>query len=158
MEIGRRRTMRRSACLVLVLALILIQAACTADTGQTATPAAASHIELDIFSGRPNPTWELSVADTATLIGMIDSLQPSPPVDLPTPLGYRGFLVNVDEPESGSVARIRAYQGIVEYRSRETKYYADLDKQVERWLLATARTYIDSQLYDSLLIEIETGK
>jgi hypothetical protein len=150
--------MRKTACLLLSVALILTQAACTADTGQTVTPTSTSHVELDIFSGRPNPTWELSAADTATLVGMIGSLPPSQPADLPTPLGYRGFLVSVNEPESGSVARIGACQGIVEYQSREIKYYADPDRKVELWLLATARPYIDRQLYDSLLAEIETGK
>ncbi len=147
--------MTRTVCLLLGVAMILAQAACTAGSGQTATPAAASHVELDVFSGLPNPTWELSAADTATLTGMIGSLSPSPPVDLPTPLGYRGFLVSVGEPGSESAATVRAYQGIVEYRGRETKYYTDPDKQVERWLLATARPYIDRQLYDSLLVEIE---
>jgi len=137
------------------MALILTQSACTANTNQTATPAATSHVELDIFSGRPNPTWELSTADTATLTEMIGSLPSSPPADLPTPLGYRGFLMTLDEPESGSVTRIRACQGIVEYQGREIKYYTDPGKQVERWLMGTARPYIDSQLYDSLLVEIE---
>jgi len=137
------------------MVLLLMQAACTPGAGPTVTPAATSHIELDVFSGRPNPTWELSAADTATLIGMINSLAQSPPVDLPTPLGYRGFLVTLDEPQSGSAATIRAYQGIVEYQGRETRTYADTDKQVELWLLATARPHIDGQLYDSLLVEIE---
>ena len=145
--------MTRIACLLLGIALLLMQAACTADTGKTPTPNATSHVELDIFSGLPNPTWELSAIDTATLTGMIDSLQPSPPVDLPTPLGYRGFLVTLDEPESGSIATIRAFQGIVEYRGGETKYYADPDKQLECWLLVTARPYIDGQLYESVLRE-----
>ena len=147
--------MRRTACLLLGMALILTQAACAANAGQTATPAATSHVELDVFSGLPNPAWKLSAADTTTLIGMINRLQPSPPVDLPTPLGYRGFLVTLDKPESGSATTIRAYQGIIEYRGRETMYYADPDKQAEQWLLATARPYIDGQLYDSLLAEIE---
>ena len=146
--------MRKNTCLLLGVALILSQVACTANTGQTTTPAATSHIELDIFSGRPNPTWDLSAADTATLTGIIGSLPPSSPVDLPTPLGYRGFLVSVSEPELRPVVTMRAYQGVVEYQGYETRYYADPDKQVERWLLATARPQIDTQLYDSLLAEI----
>jgi len=137
------------------MALLLMQATCTADTGQTTTPTGTSRVELDAFSGRPNPAWELSAADTATLTGMIGSLQPSPAVDLPTPLGYRGFLVTLGEPGSGSVERMRAYQGIVEYRGREARYYVDPEKQVERWLLTTGQTYIDRQLYNSLLVEIE---
>ena len=146
--------MRKNTCLLLGVALIVSQVACTADTSQTKTPAATSHIELDIFSGRPNPAWDLSAADTATLTGMIGSLPPSSPVYLPTPLGYRGFLVSVSEPELRPVATMRAYQGVVEYQGYETRYYADPDKQVERWLLATARPHIDRQLYDSLLAEI----
>ena len=147
--------MRRTAGLLLGMALILTQAACAANAGQTATPAAISHVELDVFSGLPNPVWELSAADTTTLREMIGNLPSSPPVDLPTPLGYRGFLVTLDEPGSGSATTIRAYQGIVEYQERETSYYADPGKQVELWLLAIAQSRIDSQLYDSLLAEIE---
>lgn len=146
--------MTRSACLFVGMALLLMLAACAADTGQSVTPAPSAYVELDLFSGRPNPTWELSPADAATLISMIGGLQASPPVDLPTPLGYRGFLVTLDEAKSGSVARIRAFQGIVEYLGRDTAYYVDPEKQVERWLLATARPTIDEQLYESLLGEI----
>ncbi len=146
--------MSRTVCRLLSLALILAQAACTAGTSPTTMPAATSHVELDVFSGVPNPTWKLSAADTATLVGAISSLSETSPMSLPTPLGYRGFLVTLDEPESGSAATIRAYLGIVEYQERETKYYADPDKQVERWLLDTARPHIDGKLYDSLLVEI----
>jgi len=140
--------------LLLSLALLLSPAACTPNTVSTATPAPTSHVELDVFSGLPNPTWDLSAADTATLLGIISALHASPPVDLPTPLGYRGFVIAVDAPGSGSRATIRAYHGIVEYHGLETNYYSDPDKQVERWLLSTAQPHIDSELYNSLLQEI----
>jgi hypothetical protein len=75
-------------------------------------------------------------------------------VDLPNPLGYRGFVVSLNAPESGSTGTIRAFQGAVEYRAQDTAYYADPGRQVERWLLATGKPYLEEPLYSSLLAEI----
>jgi hypothetical protein len=51
-------------------------------------------VELDLFSGRPNPTWELDDRRAQELQNLIEGL---PPTDLPPPeppgLGYRGFRV-----------------------------------------------------------------
>jgi hypothetical protein len=52
-------------------------------------------VELDLFSGRPNPTWELDDRSAQQLAQLIESL---PPTHLPPPeppgLGYRGFRVS----------------------------------------------------------------
>ena len=140
--------------LLLCLPLLLALTACTPAANPTPTPAAASHVELDVFSGLPNPAWDLPPAGTAVLLAMIGALPPSPSVSLPTPLGYRGFLVTIPGSSSASVVTLRAYRGIVAYQGPKTAYYADPAKQVERWLLSTSRPYIDVQLYDSLLAQI----
>jgi len=143
------------------LVLVLTQVACKpgGSPGMGSVTAMDSvvspaQVELDIFSGRPNPTWKLSAVDTVTLMDMIEVLPSTSPVDLPNPLGYRGFLVSLNAPESGSTGTIRAFQGVVEYRTAETKYYADPGRQIEHWLLATAKTHIEEELYNSVLAEI----
>jgi hypothetical protein len=141
--------------LLLCLPLLLALTACTSAANPTPTPTTASHVELDVFSGLPNPAWDLPPAGTAALLAMIGALPPSPPVSLPTPLGYRGFLVTIADTSSASAVTLRVYRGIVEYQGPKTAYYSDPMKQVERWLLSSSRPHIDAQLYDSVLLEIE---
>jgi hypothetical protein len=66
-------------------------------------------IEVDLFSGLPNPTWVLNEADSLKLQRLQDSLNPScedPPI-LPG-LGYRGFCYG-EMPR-----RFRAYAGYIQ--------------------------------------------
>ena len=50
-------------------------------------------IELDAFSGRPNPRWELDYADSNTLRALIAGLPASSEAPAePAGLGYRGFI------------------------------------------------------------------
>ena len=52
-------------------------------------------VELDIFSGRPNPRWTLNAAEEAELLQrMLDRVVPIAPSTIADgKLGYRGFLV-----------------------------------------------------------------
>jgi hypothetical protein len=55
-----------------------------------------ARVELDVFSGRPNPSWELDDLEAEQLHQLIES---HPPTHLPLPeapgLGYRGFRVSL---------------------------------------------------------------
>ena len=50
-------------------------------------------VELDAFSGRPNPRWTLSPAKSSEMVTKIASLRE--PADAPNPpdLGFRGFVL-----------------------------------------------------------------
>jgi hypothetical protein len=65
-------------------------------------------VELDIFSGRPNPRWQLDERTAGELRDRLGRLQRStaPPPE-PPGLGYRGFLWT-EGPEGG-----RIYKGFV---------------------------------------------
>ena len=52
-------------------------------------------ITLLIFSGRPDPTWELTAEEVAALA---PSLQAAAPASESSILGYRGFLVQSNDP------------------------------------------------------------
>jgi len=81
-------------------------------------------VELDVFSGRPNPRWQLSDAEAARLVELIATLDPAaaaPPA--PPGLGYRGFRIP-------GVAT--AYRAIVRTPQR---LLGDPERRVERFLL-----------------------
>lgn len=65
-------------------------------------------IELDVFSGRPNPRWELDEDSAAALRRLLSRLAvttDTPPE--PPGLGYRGFVFD------GDAGPERAYGGFV---------------------------------------------
>jgi len=86
-------------------------------------------VELDLFSGRPNPRWELDDRSATALRRLQSTLRPADRAPAEPPgLGYRGFSY-VDGAESG-----RAYKGYV--RTRRA-VLADPGFKVERFLLDT---------------------
>jgi hypothetical protein len=84
-------------------------------------------VELDVFSGRPNPRWKLDdpVADDLRgLVSLLPVTTDGPPE--PPGLGYRGFTF------SEGTGRIRAYKG---YVITSDVVLADPSSSVERFLL-----------------------
>lgn len=74
-------------------------------------------IELDVFSGRPNPSWELNPSESGELL---KQLSPLPETDKNKAafydgLGYRGFIISVTGADKGISlpATIRVYKGFV---------------------------------------------
>jgi hypothetical protein len=84
-------------------------------------------VELDVFSGRPNPRWELDEHRSHQLLQLESRLTrtrqaaPEPPG-----LGYRGFLY------SDANGPVRAYRG---YVTTARAVLADPAFSVERFLL-----------------------
>ena len=61
-----------------------------------------ARIELDIFSGLPNPVWDLNTTETASLIRQIknDQTEVRPLSESSDRLGYKGFIIHMDSQES----------------------------------------------------------
>lgn len=56
-------------------------------------------IELDAFSGRPNPTWTIIGAEAADINDRLKQLRAVTTTPEPNRLGYRGFiLTNAEKP------------------------------------------------------------
>jgi hypothetical protein len=86
-------------------------------------------VELDIFSGRPNPTWEVADGDAQALRAIQRDLDESTePAPEPPGLGYRGFRYTLDGLEW------RAFAGVV---SSAAHRLTDPGHRVERFLLGT---------------------
>lgn len=84
-------------------------------------------VELDAFSGRPNPRWEFDEASSDALRQLVARLAAGserPPE--PPGLGYRGFVF------TDGADRSRAYKG---YVIQSDVVLADPSYSVERFLL-----------------------
>jgi hypothetical protein len=96
-------------------------------------------VELDVYSGRPNPTWSLTTVDAARLDREADALPVAPVRGWSNGLGYRGFVVTR---ENQTILRVQ--DGTVELTAGGVvSYRVDVDRALERWLLSTGRDTID---------------
>lgn len=86
-------------------------------------------VEIDIFSGRPNPRWRLSEPETARITRLLGSLEPATggPPPGPPGLGYRGVRLRDSNGLTWS-----AYRGFVQ---SPDGLLADPDRRVERFVL-----------------------
>jgi hypothetical protein len=90
-------------------------------------------VELDIFSGRPNPSWTLGPAERTALLDLLrDVNAPAEPRGLPPGLGYRGLVVRMASAGGSEVARVG--DGSIEI---DGKYYRDPNGAIEKFILAS---------------------
>lgn len=111
-------------------------------------------VELDIFCGRPNPSWKLLPSEAAELV---QRLRAAPPTDTPPPagggLGYRGLIVT---PTAGasidSCAVVAVSKGVIScQRPSGDQLRRDPGRALERWLLGTGKAHIDPDLYEEVV-------
>src|SRR5438874_9009950 len=95
-------------------------------------------VELDIFSGRPNPRWMLSREQAGRLHDQFSERIPAEPQEAPG-LGYRGFVLTNLGQDRCIPHRFRVYSSVVTVMERGgTTYYRDT-QSLEEVLLAHAR-------------------
>lgn len=99
-----------------------------ADDLSTAEPIKTLTITLSIFSGRPNPEWDLSDIDAKKFNQYTQFISTEP---LCTKLGYRGFIINFSD-------------GKLRY------IHAEANPSLEKWLLSTASKKVDHKIIDSV--------
>ena len=101
-------------------------------------------VSLGLYSGRPDPSWELSEEESAALTALLESL---PRVDGSAPsggLGYHGFTIERLTPE-GMPRLLLAFEGTVsDPASSYLSYLDDPDRSVERLLLESGREQLSA--------------
>ena len=103
-------------------------------------------IELDIFSGNPNPVWILSGADEVLFLKKLAMLPRASARELHDNLGYRGFIVKVINETGESLLRIQ--NGTVQLSQNDANvYYNDQNRHLERWLLNSGKPTLRSDLF-----------
>ena len=115
-------------------------------------------VELDVFSGRENPTWILSAQDERVFIEKFRSLPKiKGEVSVWNGLGYRGLIVRGGSIENMSVGDIKIYNGTVSaIIENNASNYSDPGRVLELWLIKTAKGHIEDELYESILKKIKT--
>jgi len=84
-------------------------------------------VEIDLFSGRPNPAWTLDGGEAHGLRAILADLsQTSRRPPEPPGLGYRGFQV------TDGAHTYRVYR---EWVQADSQTLADPDRTAERWLV-----------------------
>ena len=122
----------------LVAVALLAGCATTASEGMRVDEA---KVELDAFSGRENPTWQLTENERAELAKRLDDLRPATGATWPAPqLGYRGFKVEVKLAGVQAPRLVDVGFGLVVVRvgNDVPAFYMD-DKDLESFLADQAR-------------------
>lgn len=101
-------------------------------------------VELDIFSGMPNPTWVLTNAEADHFMKRLAALPRTSATELSGNLGYRGFIVQVTQGANTQLVHIQ--RGVVHISPGATKIHGkDEDRELERWLLNTGKPYLNNE-------------
>lgn len=117
-------------------------------------------VEFDIFSGRPNPSWELTAAQNEEFRKRLRALprnQSASPASNDDRLGYRGMIVTTADGDAVSADRIVVSAGTVsETGAQGSQTFSDSGREFERWLLSTGRSILDPDLYDEAFNQLRT--
>ena len=114
-------------------------------------------VELDAFSGRPNPRWELTGTRAAEFLARLHALHPTR-VDRSGSegLGYRGVVVRTTAEAANDFGEVRLYRGTVFVRHRDrVETYSDPQSTLERWLLDSARGHVPQSVLSYIQSELE---
>jgi len=111
-------------------------------------------IQVDIFSGRPNPAWEATPQEAEDIEAVLASL-PVAAGDVPPPseqLGFRGFWLS----DRQSNRRIYVHGSAVQIQTAAT-VTAKLDsgRQLQQMLVNMSRSHLDVNLFDFLVSQLD---
>ncbi|PIY60419.1 hypothetical protein COY95_01870 [Candidatus Woesearchaeota archaeon CG_4_10_14_0_8_um_filter_47_5] len=124
---------------------------------------------LSIFSGMPDPCWNISVSDTKQLVSMIRPLPEEKGLHIrDVGLGYRGInvrlLTKTELNTEGFPVSITVFDETVAYNNDEEywtdsfsypnqtnphlAYKKDDNRQIELWILETGKDVLDPEIYN----------
>jgi hypothetical protein len=106
-------------------------------------------VELDIFSGMPNPAWVLDDTQALRFKALLSAASQSSQGELANNLGYRGFIVTVYE--GGNIKSVRIQNGTV-HVSKEGSVVRlkDGGRGLERWLFDAAKPHLTPELFQTI--------
>jgi hypothetical protein len=104
--------------------------------------------ELDVFSGRPNPQWQLTSDEWVELRRRIGALPAAAESATRSGLGYRGIVITPRGDEKLGFTSLLVSSGvIVASDTRGNKRtLEDSGRSLELWLLGLARTRLGSDM------------
>jgi hypothetical protein len=105
-------------------------------------------VEVDIFSGMPNPCWTLSEADAAVFLSKLAGLEKAAARPRSANLGYRGLVVRMAQ-EAGR--KIYIQNGVIEVsEGTSSTFFLDPQRSLERWLIGTGRKFLSHEILEAI--------
>jgi hypothetical protein len=143
--------------LALPLALPLVAVTLLGCSGVATTGDKPMQVELDAFSGRPNPQWVLTPQEASSLVTLLQKLPKSQvQSSINQGLGYRGIIVRDNDQGVGGYDEIAISNGVViAKRGNKSEQFTDKDRALEQWLLQTGREEVDKNLYQQISVQIQ---
>ena len=147
--------MKSSLLLIALLGVLLflsVTAALPSRAIANLSQASPLQVEVDVYSGRPNPRWNLSAQQTEEFLKMVRALpERERESALNQNLGYRGLKVKGSHLDKDGCKEIVIGNGIVVVQEENnSQQLTDKDRAVERWLLWTGKGKLETGLYDYL--------
>lgn len=107
-------------------------------------------IEMDIFSGRENPFWNLNMNESEIFMQKFASLPEEKEISsVEVGLGYRGFIITGDLIKDSGFGEIRIFRGLAKAKSEDRFLnLSDPGRALELWLIETSANHIDKDLYE----------
>lgn len=109
-------------------------------------------VEIDIFSGMPNPEWTLSEASAAMFLSKLSGLQKTTERPRSTNLGYRGLVVRMSQ--AGRQMHIQ--NGLIESSDgTSSTFFLDPQRSLERWLIETGRKSLSHEILEVIDADLQ---
>jgi hypothetical protein len=143
------------SCCAGVGVLLLVSLSGHADLAQSQLGQAhmTATVEIDIFSGRPNPEWTLSEADTAVMVSKLSGLQKAAAGLRSAHLGYRGLVVRMPQ-QAGRTITIQ--NGVIESSGgTSSTFFLDPQRSLERWLIGTGRKFLSPEVIEVIDADLQ---
>jgi hypothetical protein len=117
-------------------------------------------VELDVFSGRQNPTWNLDADEAKKVLKMVAALpKKNSPARRYDGLGYRGFNINIGEEDSDRIQHVVVYGDTIWVeKNGKTRAFEDQSRRIEKWLVENAKGRIPDALWQNLMTETSPEK
>ena len=104
-------------------------------------------VTLDVFSGRPNPTWSLAEGMTVEFLRRLHALDgaKAAPREFED-LGYRAVSAEFQDETKGTVV-VKASRGVVTLdRAGQRVHFLDSGRQFESWLVNTGAAHLTADI------------
>jgi len=114
-------------------------------------------VELLAYSGRENPSWQLTESESKRFFAIVDSLPKQPTAPVEESLGYSGIRVFCSD-DGHHKSIITIFNTIVTIQqNKKSAELRDHGRKLEEWTVKTGRTKLDPELYRYVLMELASG-